>query len=130
MMNRIEMAQRLFNDPKLKAKDEDGDIVCCKVFKNGHKVIKWESDEDTLCLCDNKKETWEIIEPQRKLKEMTFGEAMYHFNNDTHRGNDYNANIDASEVVSILTGETLEMFTRSLEVYSGLWTIKGIYEEE
>ena len=129
-MNRIEMAKMLFENPKLKAKDNKGNIVFCCVHNGCCKKIKFEDSDYNLMLMSDCNESWEIIEPPRKLKEMCHGEAMYHYHNDTPRGNNYEKNIYTYDVKSVLTGNTIAKRDNILEEYKGLWTIEGIFEEE
>ena len=130
MMNRLEMAQRLFDNPKLKAKDNKGNIVFCDVRDGYYKKIKLEDSDYNLMLMSDCNEEWEIIEPPRKLKEMTFGEVYYHYQNDTPRGKGYETSICSYEMKSVLTGNTLATRSKTLEEYTGNWTIEGMFEEE
>jgi hypothetical protein len=119
-MNRIEMAKRLFENPKLKARDSRGNIVFVKHFANS-KYIRYETNNHDLELAIEDGENWEIVSP--KLKEFTFGEMCVMYYNKA-------LCLAPQEINSVVSGRD---FTKSLSDYSteeldGKWTINEIYE--
>jgi hypothetical protein len=67
---------------------------------------------------------WEVEVPKRELKKMTFGEA-YQLWQTTY--------IDAVDIVSVLTGRCLSYtgsYSNANAEFAGLWTVKGVYEDE
>ena len=120
-MDRLEMARKLFENPKLKAINSFGVKVHVK------KVIEedaewfdlvWTMRDFTMDMIINRDETWEIIEP--KLKEFCFGEIIYL----CKKGGIYTGNIKSVE-----TGSSYLKRDLILEEYKGKWTIEGYYEE-
>ena len=132
-MNDLEMIQALRENPKRKATYNKGySFVMFKEnvltwyasiidtnhsFSNNNpfKIVSNDSD------CINK--NWEIIEPERTLKQMSFAEA-YSIVNDT-MGKYYE---DMVSVVSNLHFDRPKEDVTSKEIM-GLWTIEGIYED-
>jgi len=82
-------------------------------------MVKKEKDEGPIYLIGPK-----------KLKEMSHGEAMYHYRNDTPRGDGYESYIYSYDIKSALTGDTFAKRGITLEEFKGKWTIEGIFEEE
>ena len=120
-MNRLEMAKKLFDNPKLKAIRMGKDMVHVRDYGN-YKCIAWVSSESTLQLELQKDEEWEIIEPVRKLKEFCFGEMYYIWVKDE---------VNVRKIKSVLSGLTYKrgLSTIPLEEYKRKWTIEG-YEED
>lgn len=128
-----EMIKALMENPKRKAEtvgSRFNEIVCSV----GHslyfelKNIKAKNDEleetefnGNVSLNDK----WTIIEPPKKLKEMTFGEAIYYWSNID--------DIKNKDIISCVSGETLEKRNWrqiSKDEYLGLWTVEGVFEDE
>ena len=125
-MNRLEMAAKLFENPKLKARNNMGHIVRVGA-EDGYKAIRCIDTEygynDILQLVVIHNETWEIIEPVRKLKEFCFGEMYYIWGKDE---------VNVRKMKSVSSGLNYErgLSTISLEELKGKWTIEGYYEED
>ena len=117
-MNRLEMAQKLFENLKLKARNDKGKIVFAEKRSNGEICIVWLESRFMVSLYFCLNETWEIIEP--KLKEFSFGEIyhMMYYNN---------AKILITSISSgrMYGGLNTEF---SIEELKGKWTIEGYYE--
>jgi len=119
-MNRLEMAQKLFKNPKLEARsnfDEEAYVQSYSsskriAYKHNHKMVGMYCDSD---------EVWEIIEP--KLKEFTFGEMIHILFKSL--------SVVCSQCKSVVTNldYTRDMNKISIEEYDGKWTIEGYYEE-
>ena len=125
-MNRLEIAAKLFENPKLKARNNMGHIVHVGA-EDGYKAIRCIDTEygynDILQLVVIHNETWEIIEPVRKLKEFCFGEMNYMVHKNT---------ISSKLIKSIVSGLDYYRTTAdiTLEELKGKWTIDGYYEED
>ena len=120
-MNRLEMAAKLFDNPKLKAIRMGKDMVHVRDYGN-YKCIAWVSSESTLQLELQKDEEWEIIEP--KLNAFCFGEAMWMY---------AKAKCYKADIKSLVSGETMEikwLESVTFEEMKGNWTIEGYYEED
>ncbi len=122
-MNRLEMFAKLIENPKRKAKNNDGETA---VLRKNHKSfeVSYEFSGDILHLILYDDETWGIIEPDKKLKEFCYGEAMWmYFNGD---------NIHTNKINSCISGKCMpaSLCTMSLEEFKGKWTIDGYYEDE
>jgi hypothetical protein len=112
-MNTLEMLGKLVENPKRKAKAAGSDFI-------------WEVDGYGFVLNFNvdDERQWEIIEPQRKLKEMCFGEA--------YREWVLSNNQDARSMRSVLSGLDFSRSMREIpkEEMMGKWTYEGVYEDE
>ena len=119
IVDRLEMARKLFENPKLKSKSNKGRLV--KV--NGVNPL-WLDDEKNqiiqLELFED--ETWEIIEP--KLKEFCFGELQYILINKPYISYVNCKSVESGSNLAKLRAET------TLEELKGKWTIEGYYEED
>ena len=120
-MNRLEMAKKLFENPKLNAKNNFKEsLVSARVYQQSGCIdIVYDNTLEVLELYYDPDETWEIIEP--KLKEFTFGEMYYIYGNQ---------NINCRKIKSCISGLTYErsLSTIPLEEMKGNWTIEGYYE--
>ena len=119
-MNRLEMAQKLFENPKLKAKDGKGHLVVVETLGECRRIIYGSGNILVLALSLVEGESWEIIEP--KLKEFDFGEA-YHI---------YYLEPFQPKIKSCVSGEIYDdedMGKQTLEELKGKWTIEGYYED-
>lgn len=123
-MNRLEMAAKLFENPKLRAKNNFNEIVkVYKYGKSGLMEIEYESTKEVLNLSLSD-ESWKIIEPERKLKEFCFGEVYYYY---------IEGWVKSSEIKSVVTGLHYDRVFSSVslkELFKGKWTIDGYYEED
>ena len=121
-MNRIEMAQKLLENPKLRATNGKYEVYCDVCEDYGTSVIRRNDKHWMLTLSENG-EDWEIIEPPKKLKQMSYGEVMWHYKNSI-----FVKFKSLQEIKSVETGRTFNVNDLTLEEYTGLWTIDGIYE--
>ena len=121
-LSRFEMAQIL---GVTKGKDSDGrDLVARD--NSGNMVyyddgfIRWKYSKGVLSLQYDANETWEII--PKKLKRMSFGEAMWYY---------YNANVLGSLITSVVDGSDVQrgLCSLSKEALMGEWVIEGIHED-
>lgn len=124
-MDRLEMARKLFVNPKLKAFNNYGGTVCVELgngseYTKSDKCLKW-TNERYVDMCIIEGESWEIIEP--KLKEFCYGEMYYMFTKNS---------IDCGKIKSCLTGRDFnrEDFELTRDEYVNKWTIEGYYEGE
>jgi hypothetical protein len=74
LYTRLEMAQKLFDNPQLKAIDEDGNEVFIREDTNSVKRIMYIKKYATLTLMHIDGEHWRIIEPEPK--KVSFAEAF------------------------------------------------------
>lgn len=127
-VDRLEMFRLLKENPKREAIqviDFLGYEVKIPVKVIGNTIMYLSPNglsSNVLMLTEDKSE-FEIIEPQKKLREMDFGEAYWHLTINC---------LDGYELISCISGKT---FARSdieidQEEFMGKWTIEGIYEEE
>jgi hypothetical protein len=121
-MNRLEMAAKLFENPKREAKDNKGNTYM-PYKENGRIEIINKRNKSSLSLTYIEGEAWEIIEPERKLKEFDFAEAYYIYRNIK--------DVYVSYLQSVKTGKRYKTFYNlDLDVLKGKWTIDGYYEED
>ena len=121
-----EMVKAMAENPKRKATKENNSGIVMFI----HGTLCWDDGNpfmfhlkndirwDTLH-CDK----WEIIEPQRKLKEMSLGEVIHIWSSTTTR---------ADKCVSIVTNMSLDRSWKDISKNEliGLWTVEGVYEDE
>jgi hypothetical protein len=121
-MNRMQMAQRLFIDPNLRAKNNLGNVVKTKriiEFEEERLDIVWEKEEDcTLKLSINFNEKWEIIESN--LKEFTFEEVLKYWRKNN------------VPIFAINNSKGKNLYKNTLNWYDMCekWTIEGVYEDD
>ena len=130
-MNTREMLQALTEDSKREAvMMTDGYGENCEKFDEKLRtvkvgifgVLKWTDTGENLEILVNDKRVWKIIEPPKKLKEMIFGEAYWHY---------WASGPYSCDFKSVLTGKDFrDEEDISREEFMGLWTVEGIYEEE
>lgn len=120
-----EMVDMLLENPKREAIIKGETILNNKVIVDEDNDIVWEYNRALFIPkpC-HKNRRWIVLEPPKKLKEMSFGDTMFHFQ--------YNNFPHSDGYKSIITGETLEKAwsTISKEAYLGLWTVEGVYEDD
>ena len=134
-MNQLEMLQALMENPKRKAQQiknclGHGVNGSYKLYVDNINRVVWSDSHNPFTFfVANEKSEWEIIEPERKLKEMCFGEVYYEW--ALYGG------VQARDVRSMLSGLDYErnFYERTLSQISreemmGKWTIEGIYEDE
>ena len=128
-MNTLEMLQALTENPKRK-----GQLV---VNSNGRQLYDMELANNVVEVVDNmfvwqdgvpvilrtdSTTKWKIIEPPKKLKQMCFGEAYWHY---------WASGPYSCDFKSVLTGKDFrDAEDISKEEFMGLWTVEGIYEED
>jgi len=121
-MNRLEMAQKLFENQNLRAKNNYGNVAKTKKnIKDGENWIDivWEKDENyVLDLTSNFREEWNIIE--LKLKEFTFEEVLEYWRKN---------NIP---VFTISNSKGKNLYKNTLNWYDmcETWIVEGVYEDE
>lgn len=126
-MTRLEMIQKLAENPKRKAKmviDCDGNGIAnynVYIVNEKGEIIELVTNTKLYLTIKGDLSEWEIIEPKKELRKMSFGEAIYY--------SELNSKM-CREVKSCLTGLDYSRNEISLEEYTGLWTVEGIYEEE
>ena len=120
-MNRLEMAQKLFKNPELKAESNLESRVEVCINGIGVPELRCINDKKVLRLELAEYEAWEIIKP--KLKEFTFGEMIHILFKSL--------SVVCSQCKSVVTNldYTRDMNKISIEEYDGKWTIEGYYEE-
>lgn len=124
-MNDLEMIQALRENPRRKATHNKG--YSFVMFKEN--VLTWDSftnnnpfrivSNDSDCINKN----WEIIEPERTLKQMSFAEACLELYQ--------NVELTDGDIISVFSDKSLDRNLRriSLDEFKGLWTVEGIYED-
>lgn len=119
-MNKFEMFLKLLENPKRMGTTTDSNSYA--VYFDGY-CFRWKDSDDMVSTCYYPYEEWQIIEPQKKLKEMDFGEAYYilHTTDDVYVG----------KLKSVITDKAFDRSDNEItkEEYMGKWTVEGIYEE-
>lgn len=124
-VNTWQMVKALMENPKRKAKSDS--LAGIVFMKNG--CLKWDDgSEFKLTLkCEGYVDSlmaddWIIIEPPKKLKEMSFGEAYYIF----HKLKD----LECGDLKTICGKVFMGVNHNTKEEMMGLWTVKGIFEDD
>ena len=124
IVDRLKMARKLFENPKLKAYNNYGGAVYVrhgneKDYSKNDKCLVW-INQKYVDMCIVEGETWEIAEP--KLKEFCFGEFYYLWNTEA---------LSTNNIKSCVTGlsyaRTFSQIT--LAEFKGKWTIEGYFED-
>jgi hypothetical protein len=121
-----EALKAITENPRLKLKNDAGELG----FQDGR--LRWIQSNQDFTIQHGKTGMWDtltkryfsIIEPPKRLKKMSFGEAFGLFYKDV-------CHEDCDHVKSVGTEFTLEnpwsLITK--EAYNGLWTVEGVFEE-
>lgn len=129
-LNTWEMVKAIAENPKRKAECSGGIIT----LVNGR--LCWEDGEaftinyqKTGCWDSLTADWWTIIEPPKKLKEMSIQEIAKYYSLEIHK-----ETISSSKFKSLVTGRTLSesngfAYLTEKEI-DGLWTIEGVYEDD
>ena len=124
-VNEFEMIRLLRENNKRKASKKH--IPESYVLFDDEGVLRWYGRFQTknpYKICENPCEEWIIIEPPKKLKEMSYGEGMWYLAN--------NKEIKYKDMISCETGENRDRFIEDIKKneFMGLWTIEGVYEDD
>ena len=121
----LDMIKKLYENPRRVAELIGNSVFSvrkwCSVMVNARGVIVWDNYVPfEICVEDGL--LWKIIEPPKKLKEMSFGEANWWY---------ANTDVFSYDVRSVLTGKALLKGLKYItkEEFMGLWTVEGVYEE-
>lgn len=118
-----EMVKALMENPKLKAKLKDGNNTYeIRYSSSGHFTDTGRYYDFSFHRVTDR---WEIIKQPKKLKEMSFGEAMAYCYDDV--------NTKYQDIVSCSSGKNFGVYANEItreEYKSGLWTVRGIYEDD